>query len=108
VYGVTAFAVSRRTRELGIRVALGAHPRALMAMVLRESLGLAAGGLVAGAALGIAAGRYLATIFYQVRVADPAVFAAVAAVVLAVAIGATYVPARRAMRVDPVVALRSE
>jgi putative ABC transport system permease protein len=108
VFGVTSFTVTRRTRELGIRIALGARPRALMREVLGDALWLATLGTAIGGALALIAGRYLGSVLYDLRIADPVVLAGVPALVCAVALVASYVPARRAMRVDPVVALRAE
>ena len=108
VYGVMAFGVSRRTRELGIRVALGAQPASLMRVVLREGAMLAGAGIVLGGAAGLLVGRSLSVAFHDIRLADPLVLTAVPLLVLAVAMLASYVPARRAMRIDPVVALRAD
>ena len=108
VYGVMAFGVSRRTRELGIRVALGAQPSSLMRVVLREGAILAGAGIVLGGAAGLLVGRSLSAAFHDIRLADPLVLTAVPLLVLAVAMLASYIPARRAMRIDPVVALRAE
>ena len=108
VYGVMAFGVTRRTRELGIRVALGARPRSLMGVVLREGVTLAGAGILFGSAAGLLVGRSLSAAFHDIRLADPLVLIAVPLLVLAVAMLASYIPARRAMRVDPVVALRAD
>ena len=108
IYGVMAFGVSRRTRELGIRVALGAQPASLMRAVLREGAMLTGMGLLLGGAAGLLAGRSLAVIFHDVRLADPVVLTVIPLFVLAVATVASYVPARRAMRIDPVIALRAD
>jgi putative ABC transport system permease protein len=107
LYGVIAYSVARRTREIGIRVALGAHPSQVLGMVMRQGLALAAVGAVIGAALAALAARLLSGVMYGVGAADPAAWgAAVAALLLAAAL-ANYIPARRAMPVDPVTALRS-
>lgn len=108
IYGVMAFGVSRRTRELGIRAALGARPSSLMRVVLREGAILAGAGIVLGGAAGLLVGRSLSAAFHDIRLADPLVLTAVPLLVLAVAMLASYIPARRAMRIDPVVALRAE
>jgi predicted permease len=108
VYGVTAFSVARRTRELGIRVALGAQPRALLRFVVGEAACLAAVGCAAGGAGALAAGSWLRAAFHDVRLADPVVVAGIPLFVFTVAIAAAYLPARRAMRVDPADALRAE
>jgi putative ABC transport system permease protein len=108
VYGVMAFTVTRRTRELGIRLALGARPASLMQLVLRHSLTLAGAGVAAGLSAGLVAATAIESQFYGARVFDPLVIVLVPAIVLGVALLASYLPARRAMHVDPVVALRAE
>ena len=108
IYGVMAFAVSRRTRELGIRMALGARPQSLLRLVLGRSLSMTAVGVAAGLAAGLAAALTLKSTFYGARVLDPIVLAAVPVVVLSIALLASYVPARRAMQVDPIEALRAD
>jgi predicted permease len=108
LYGLLSYEVSRRTREIGIRMALGAHPEAVLKLVLREGLVLAIVGAVVG--IGVAAGvmRYLASMLYDVGANDPVTMIAVAVLLTVVALAACYIPARRAMRVDPMVALRYE
>jgi len=108
VYGVTASAVTQRTRELGIRSALGADRRAIVWSVASEPARLVAIGLVLGLAITLAAGRLVASLLYGMRPTDPLTLAAVALVLSLVAVVATWVPARRATRVDPMVALRAE
>jgi predicted permease len=109
LYGVLLFAVSRRTREIGLRVALGASPASVLGIVLRQSVRLAGSGIVAGLALAYLAVRPL-TMFLipEVRPTDPGNFAIVGATLSLVALVATLAPAVRALRVDPVVALRHE
>lgn len=107
-YGVIAYAVTTSTREIGIRVALGARPRDVLGMVLGSSARLTAAGLVLGLAGAFASSRVLASMLYGVTPHDPATFAVIALLMTAVAIAAGYVPARRAMRLDPVVALKNE
>ncbi|MGA3017830.1 MAG: FtsX-like permease family protein [Bryobacteraceae bacterium] len=108
VFGVASYAAARRTKEIGIRMALGATPASVLAMVARETLVLA----VAGAAIGlcgtVATSRLLARFLYGVRPAEPAIVAGAAMVLVAVVVGSGLFPARRAMRVDPMVALRED
>ena len=106
LYGVTAFAVARRTREIGIRMALGAQRASVAAMVLRQGAVLAALGLAAGTAAALALSRTLASLLYGIGPHDPATFAAVVGLLAAAALGACYLPARRAARLDPTRALR--
>jgi putative ABC transport system permease protein len=108
LYGVISFAVARRTREIGIRVAVGAPRRHVIGLVLRESLQPAAVGLVIGLASALALSRLVAGLLYQMGPADPWVFASVAAIIVCAALGSCGLPLRRALRVDPVVALRYE
>ena len=108
IYGVMAFVVTLRTRELRVRLALGAQPGSLLWMMLQHSLTLAGVGLGAGLAAGMASAKALEATFGGARAFDPVVSSGVAALVLTVATAAAYLPARRAMRVDPVEALRGE
>lgn len=108
VYGVTAYSVAQRRRELGIRMALGAAGRQLTAMVLRQGLLMAAAGIVLGVAGAAAATRVISGLLFNVRATDPVTFAVTIAVLGAVAFVATAVPARRATKVDPVTALRAD
>jgi len=108
LYGAMAYTVSRRTAELGVRMALGARPAQIARMVLRETGALAALGLVIGIPLGVLASRLVAARLYQVKPLDPWAIAAVALVMLGVSLAAALVPAWRAARVDPAVALRAE
>lgn len=107
-YGVTAFTVSRRTRELGVRMALGARRSGVSAMVLREALVPVGAGVLAGVLGGAALSRLLGALLFEVDPLDPITFAAVPLLLLAVSLVAAWIPARRAARVDPVVALRAE
>ncbi len=108
LYSVMAQAVSQRTREIGIRMALGAQPRNVLADVMWRGATLTAAGLAAGIAVSLAAARPFAGMLVNVRANDPATFAAAALFLLAVALLAAYVPARRATKVDPILALRCE
>jgi putative ABC transport system permease protein len=108
IYGVVAYAVQRRTREIGVRMALGARATDVLGMVLREGGALAAAGVTLGIIGAFAASRLLAGFLFGVTPSDPAVFVAVPALLGLVAVGACVIPARRASRVDPMVALRSE
>jgi predicted permease len=108
VYGVLASVVGRRTREIGIRVALGARPGQVVAMVLRQSLAVVASGVVLGLILALAAAKGIANLLFGVGPTDPITFAATAAALAAVGMAASYVPARRATRVNPTEALRHE
>jgi predicted permease len=108
LYGVLAYVVSQRTREIGLRIALGAGRRDIIAGVVRQGLFIAAIGLAAGFAGAFAATRLIGAMLFNVSPTDPATFVAVAIVLTAVAAVASFVPARRASSVDPLVALRSE
>jgi len=108
VYGVTSQAVSQRTREIGIRRALGAHAGDVVGMVLRQGMGVAAVGMLLGLGAAASLGRFLEAFLYEVRSTDLWTYVAVALAVGAVAAAATVVPARRASRVDPMEALRTE
>jgi putative ABC transport system permease protein len=108
LYGVIAYTVSRRTTEIGIRMALGADAGDVVVMVLREGAQLAIAGIVVGIAASLALTRLVAGLLYGVAPTDPLSFAIAAAALLAIAMISTYVPARRAARVDPLVALRAE
>ena len=108
IYGASAYAVSQRTREIGVRMAMGAEPRQVLTMVLWEGLKLVLTGLVFGVAAALMLTRLLAGLVYGVSMRDPAIFIIVNVVMLFVALLACYVPARRAASVDPLVSLRYE
>ncbi len=108
LYAVTSYAVAQRTRELGIRLALGAQARDIFTMVIRQAMTLTVLGLVLGLAVTLAISRVLAQMLYGVSATDPLTFAVVLALFALVSGLACYVPARRAMKVDPLVALRHE
>jgi predicted permease len=111
LYGVIAFSVGERTHEMGIRMALGAHPRSVLQLVIRQGLKLALAGVVAGAAVALILVRLLSSfsqLLFGVGASDPLTFIFVSAVLLGVALLACFIPARRATKVDPMVALRYE
>ena len=108
LYGVVTWSVVQRTREIGIRLALGAEPRAIVRLILRDALRLVAGGLILGALLAMAVTRVFIDWLFGVKPADPLSYAAGAVLLIAVMLLATWVPARRALGVDPVRSLRSE
>jgi predicted permease len=108
IYGTISYLVSERTREIGIRLALGAQREKILEMVLRQGLVLAVGGAAVGLVGALIASHLMAGLLYGVRPTDPLTFVGVTLVITAVALAACYIPARRAMRVDPLVALRYE
>lgn len=108
LYGLMAYSVTQRTREIGVRVALGAVRTDILSMILRETLGMTCIGLVLGLASALGALQFVANMLYGISTEDPLTLAAVSVVLAAVAGVAGWIPARRAMRVDPMVALRCE
>lgn len=108
IYGVIAYSTALRTREFGIRLALGADRRSVLRLVLAGGLQIAAAGLALGLAGALALTHVLSSLLYGVGTRDPVTFVAVPVVLLIVALAACWIPARRAMRVDPLTALRSE
>jgi putative ABC transport system permease protein len=108
IFGVISYSVSRRTHELGIRMALGAQPGSVLSMIMRETLALTLIGVAVGIPCAVAAARLIRRLLFNVRLYDPATLALVPLVLIAVGMLASYIPARRAMRVDPLVALRHE
>ena len=108
LYGVLSYVVGQRTKELGIRMALGAQRAAVLKLVLRQGAAIVAIGVVSGVVGAAALTRYLEAMLYELPALDVATFAVVAAVFAAVAMLAAYLPARRATGIDPLVALRHE
>lgn len=108
IYGVIAYSVTERTQEMGIRMALGADGPDILRLVLGHGLALAGTGIVIGLAAAFALTRLMASLLYRVSVTDPVTFVAGPVLFAAVALLASYLPARRAMRVDPAIALRAE
>ena len=102
LYGVMAFVVSQRTREVGIRMALGGQPRQLVIQLLGEGLRLAAVGIAFGLAASLLISRALSGLLFGITAADPLTYLAIGVLLLAVALAASYLPARRALRIDPV------
>jgi ABC-type antimicrobial peptide transport system permease subunit len=108
LYGLISFTVLQRTREIGIRMALGAESRDVLTLVLGQGLGATLIGIALGIVAGIALTRTMASLLFGVKPTDAFTFASVAVLLLLVAITASYIPARRAMRTDPLAALRHE
>jgi putative ABC transport system permease protein len=108
IYGVTAYAVTQRTREFGVRVALGARPADVLRLVVAENIWLVAGGILAGLIISLLTSKVLASLLFGVGRNDIPTFVGTAVLLSVVALAATLIPARRATRVDPMVALRTE
>jgi putative ABC transport system permease protein len=108
IYGVIAYAVAERTREIGVRMALGAQRHEVVSMVVREGMAMALAGMAAGLAGAWGLTHLMASLLYEVKTDDPATFAAVGAALAGTALLACLVPALKAARVDPIVALRYE
>ncbi len=108
IYGVMTYAVSRRTREIGVRMALGADPDRVVRLVVRQGMAVALAGAVAGLAAALLLTRLMSSLLYGVGAADPATYLGVTALLLAIALTASWLPARRAARIDPMKALRTE
>jgi putative ABC transport system permease protein len=108
IYGVMAYSVSHRTREIGIRVALGARPRDVLSLVIRQGIILTLTGALAGLIVALGLTRLMSSLLFGVGAMDPLTFVGVAALLITVALLACLIPARRATKVDPIVALRYE
>jgi putative ABC transport system permease protein len=108
VYGVMSYVVSQRTREIGVRMAMGARPRDVLKIVIWQGAKLIAAGLSAGLAVAFIVSRIIGSLLYQVSATDPLTYLVVPLLLAAVALVACYIPARRAMKIDPMIALRVE
>jgi putative ABC transport system permease protein len=108
IYGVKAYSVARRTREIGIRMALGAQRNAVQWMILREGLAMVAAGLALGLFLAFGTGKIVSSILFEVSSTDPFAFTIAPAVLMTAALLATWLPARRATKISPMTALRTE
>ena len=108
IYGVIAYLVAQGTRELGIRMALGARREACSALVVRHGMGIALAGVAAGVAGAFALTRFMGTLLFGVTASDPLTFALVPVLLAAVALVASYMPGRRAARIDPMISLRRD
>ncbi len=108
LYAVVAYTVTQRTNEIGVRIALGAEPRGIQRLVVVQSLRMVLVGLGLGLVGAVVATGILGSLLYELKPRDPVTFAAVSLVLVVVALAAAFIPARRAARVDPVVALRLE
>ncbi len=108
IYGVTAYTVAQRNREIAVRVALGAAPSQVLWLIVRQGLALAVLGVALGVPAALLATRYMGELLYGINSQDPATFSAVALLLTAMVTLASYLPARRALRVDPILQLRAE
>jgi predicted lysophospholipase L1 biosynthesis ABC-type transport system permease subunit len=108
IYGVTAFSVAQRTHEIGTRMALGAEPKDILRLVLGQGARLALFGVTIGVFSALVLTRFMASILFGVSASDPLTFASVAILLTLIVLAACYIPARRAMHIDPIVALRYE
>jgi putative ABC transport system permease protein len=108
IYGVVSYSMARRTREIGLRMALGAQTKDVLALVLREGMSVVLVGIAIGLAGALALSRVMTGLLFGVSATDPLTFAAIPLILIAVALAACWIPARRAVKVDPMVALRYE
>jgi putative ABC transport system permease protein len=106
IYGLLAYVVRQRSQEIGVRIALGAQRGNILKLVLGQGGSLAVAGIFAGLILAAIIAPLISTVFYGIRAIDPIVFIAVPVILLAVSLAASYIPARRAARISPIVALR--
>jgi ABC-type antimicrobial peptide transport system permease subunit len=108
IYGVTSYIVAERTQEIGVRLALGAEPRAVIGLIVRQGGLVAISGIATGLAAAVAGGSMISSLLYNVSARDPQVFAVTTLILLAIALIACWLPARRAAGIDPITALRME
>jgi putative ABC transport system permease protein len=107
-YGVMSYSVSQRTQEVGIRMSLGAQPRDVLRLILANGMAMVSAGVLAGLIVSTMLARSMSSLLYGIGIFDAPSFLITAALLMAVAVAACYLPARRAMRVDPIIALRYE
>jgi putative ABC transport system permease protein len=108
IYGVISYAVSRRTHEIGVRMALGATPRSVVRLIVGQGMRVVAVGVAVGLAGALLVTRLMTNVVYGIRVTDPVTYAAVSVLLVVVALVASYVPARRATRIDPLASMRTD